>query len=254
MGFFLRNFDPPVSENALLARKKGMARIFELLGRDLGAYFKAGVLAFLSLLPYIIGVGFAIAAHAVLQLLLAGVIGGMIAAPQVCGAADTLLRSMRDEVGWWWGTYRRAWKRNVKASLAPGAVFGLISAIQIFVLFHLNVLEKSIGDLFVLAASAIFTAGLMSYYIPMLVLLNLSAGSLLKNSVVLFLGHLPRTLLAAFIQLAWSALILLFFPYSMILLFFCSFWFPYLLAFSVVYPILDGSFGIEDAISDLQKQ
>ena len=42
MGFFNRNFDRPgpgVAKDA--PRKKGAARWFEILGRDLGSFFKA---------------------------------------------------------------------------------------------------------------------------------------------------------------------------------------------------------------------
>ena len=34
----------------------------------------------------------------------------MIAAPQIVGLNDTILRTLRDEPGYWWETYRRTWK------------------------------------------------------------------------------------------------------------------------------------------------
>ena len=119
-------------------RKKGFARLIEILGRDLWPFFKAGFLTLLGAVPFLVLMVMAIATHAVIFVLAAGIIGGMIAAPQMCGLADTVLRSLRDEPGYWWTTYRRAWKRNAKASLLPGALGGLVLATQIFTLFHMN--------------------------------------------------------------------------------------------------------------------
>ena len=48
-----------------------------------------------------------------------GLLGGAIAGPELCALADTILRGLRDEPGFWWHTYRRAWKRSAKASLLP---------------------------------------------------------------------------------------------------------------------------------------
>ena len=140
MALFNFHFDRPgpgVSPDA--PRKKGPARFFEILGRDLTSFYLAGLLALVSALPFVFGVWFAVDTHSLVPLLLAGVLGGMIAAPQLCGLLDTILRSLRDEPGFWWATYRRAWKRNVRASLLPGAICGLLLAMQIFTVFHYDV-------------------------------------------------------------------------------------------------------------------
>ena len=140
MALFNFHFDRPgpgVSPDA--PRKKGPARFFEILGRDLMSFYLAGLLALVSALPFVFGVWFAVDTHSLVPLLLAGVLGGMIAAPQLCGLLDTILRSLRDEPGFWWATYRRAWKRNVRASLLPGAICGLLLAMQIFTVFHYDV-------------------------------------------------------------------------------------------------------------------
>ena len=136
MALFHYNFDkagPGVPENA--PRKKGLPRFWEMFTRDGTAFWRAGMLALLGAVPYMAGVWFAVVTHAVLPLLLAGVVGGAVMAPQLVGLNDTILRSLRDEPGYWWATYCRAWKRNAKASLLPGAVFGLVLGAQIFALF-----------------------------------------------------------------------------------------------------------------------
>ena len=86
MGLFTRNFDKPgpgVSPDA--PRKKGAARFFEILGRDFSTIWLAGILAMLGGLPFAAGVWFAVETHSLVPLVIAGVLGGMIAAPQIVG-------------------------------------------------------------------------------------------------------------------------------------------------------------------------
>ena len=144
MGLFHQNFDKPgpgVSPDA--PRKKGAARFFEILGRDFSTIWMAGLLALISSLPFALLLWFAVSTHSLIPMLAAGILGGMIAAPQIVGLNDTILRSLRDEPGFWWATYRRAWKRNVKASLLPGAVCGLLLAMEIFTALFLGYLPRS---------------------------------------------------------------------------------------------------------------
>ena len=44
-------------------RKRGVARLLEVLGRDMGPFFKAGFLAVLGALPYIVGVALSVMTH-----------------------------------------------------------------------------------------------------------------------------------------------------------------------------------------------
>ena len=112
-------------------RKKGVARLAEIMGRDMWNFFRAGFLAFLGCLPFIIGMFFAVETHALLFMLLAGIIGGLIAGPELSAMADTVLRSLRDEPGYWWETYRRVWKRNARESLVPGMLTGLVLSVGV---------------------------------------------------------------------------------------------------------------------------
>ncbi|MDO5399480.1 MAG: hypothetical protein Q4F17_00680 [Eubacteriales bacterium] len=251
MGFFYETQEPHIpEEQGQRPRKTGFARLMELWSRDGKQYFLAGLLAFLGLIPYIAGVSFSIMGHTVLPVLLSGIFGGMAAAPQICGAADTILRSMRDEAGWWWLTYQRAWKRNAGASLVPGAVFGLISAVWLFALYH--VAEP--GAFLMLAAAALVLLGLAGTVLPMLVLMELPFWGLVKNAVLLLLGHLPKILLAALVQLAYFGVILWWFPASLLIFLAGSVWVPLSVSLLLVYPILDSHFGIEAAIGDIRRQ
>ena len=72
MALFNFHFDRPgpgVSPDA--PRKKGPARFFEILGRDLTSFYLAGLLALVSALPFVFGVWFAVDTHSLVPLLLA---------------------------------------------------------------------------------------------------------------------------------------------------------------------------------------
>ena len=253
MGLFTRNFDKPgpgVSPDA--PRKKGAARFFEILGRDFSTIWLAGILAMLGGLPFAAGVWFAVETHSLVPLVIAGVLGGMIAAPQIVGLNDTILRTLRDEPGYWWETYRRTWKRNLKESLLPGAVCGLLLAMELFSLCHINIAGGQVAVIAVLVA-LILLAGIAQYLYVQVALLDLSFAGLLKNSLMLFLGYLPRSGLGLLWQLLYWGAVALFWPISSFVLILTSLWLPCLLSLMAIYPALEKSFDIEKKIKAIRE-
>ena len=255
MGLFSsdRYSRPGPGVNPDTPRKKGMSRLLEILGRDLWSFFRAGLLAFAGMLPFVLGMVLAVTSHAVLLVVLAGVVGGMIAMPELVAMADTVLRSLRDEPGYWWQTYRRVWKRNLKESLLPGAIAGVVFGIQIFTLFHLPDLNATVVTWVMLLVSLILTLGLFSYLLPQIALLDLPFFGILKNSALLFLGYLPRSAGAVLIQLVYWALILLFFPLTLYILPLTSVWVPLVPSLLCIYPALNKSFDIEKTITKMRE-
>lgn len=231
-------------------RKRGMSRLMEILGRDLGSFFKAGLLAGVSALPFVVGVTFSVLTHSVLVLLFAAVIGGMIAAPQLTGMADTVLRSLRDEPGFWWHTYRRAWKGNARASLLPGAVLGLVFGGEIFMAFHLVDAQPDTALVVMLIAGIVLAVGVSTYLWPQIALLDLPFPTLLKNAMFLFLAYLPASLGALVVQLVYWAAVILLFPLSLpVFLLLTNFWLPMVPSLLIVYQGLDRSFSIEESLN-----
>lgn len=233
--------------------QEGRRPFVEVLGRDLTSFWLAGLLAMLSAIPFLLGVWFSLVSHAVLPALLAGVLGGMIAAPQLCGLQDVILRSLRDEPGYWWTTYRRVWKRNAKAALLPGALGGLVLAMQIFTVYHLPAGQGGMM-LVALLVGLIFLAGLAQYVFAQIVLLELPFGVVLKNAVLMFLGYLPRTMLGVVWQLAYWGALLLFWPFSSVLLVITGTWLPAVLSLMAIYPLLDQNFHIEENVQKLREE
>lgn len=251
MGLFHQNFDKPgpgVSPNA--PRKKGAARYFEVLTRDFSTFWMAGLLAMISSLPFALGLWFAVTTHSLIPMLLAGILGGMLAAPQIVGLNDTVLRALRDEPGYWWVTYRRAWKRNAKAALLPGAICGLLPATEIFTAFHTE--TGSVAVMVAIFVALILLAGIAQYLYAQVALVDLPFSSLLKNSLMLFLGYLPRSALGILWQGLYWAAIALFWPLSGAVLILTSLWLPCSLSLLAIYPALNKSFDLEKKIKAMR--
>lgn len=254
MGLFTPGYmreGPGVPVNA--PRKKGFARLFEVLGRDFKSFYIAGLLALLSALPYALGLVYAVQTHAVLPLLLAGVLGGMLMGPQLSGLTDTILRSLRDEPGYFWATYRRAWKQNVRASLLPGALCGLALGGQVFCLALYRPQGVVYGALLLL--SLFLTVGLTLYLFVQIPLMDMPFPRLLVNALLLLVGNLPGSLKALAAVLIYALLCFLFYPLTLIFLpLTLGLWFPLLLALMGLYPGLDKILHIEEKINAMREE
>lgn len=233
--------------------KKGLLRLFELIDRDGGKFYKSGLLALLSMIPFMIVLGAAVVNGAPIYLILS-IPAGMLAAPQIVACADTVMRSMRDEIGWWWwDTYKTVWKRNLKASLLPGAVIGFLIAAQLFGLYVIALLEDPVRDFWMLFAAALVETAVLGFYLPMLVCMELPFPALLRNCFVLFFFHPIKSLTAALLTLIYFIIILIWFPLTTVLLAGTGIWLPMLFSCSILYPALDRHFGLKEAYKNLQK-
>lgn len=240
--------DPSAAPERELPRKTGIPRLWETLNRDFWDLFRAGFLALLGCTPFALGLLYSLIAHSLLNALIAGLLGGAIAGPQLCGLADTVLRGLRDEPGFWWHTYRRAWKRSAKASLLPGALGGALLAAQFFCLFYAGVLGLDILTGAALVAGVFLVLALSLYFWPQLALMELSFGQLLKNSVLLFIGQLPRSLGALVLLAGYLGLVAWFFFYALPLLPFTNLWLPVVPALFLIYPGINENFQIEEKL------
>lgn len=226
-------------------RKKGFARFAELLGRDGLDLFRAGFLALLGCLPFLGGVIYVCAAHSMALAPLLGLAGGILAGPELCGLADTCLRAMRDEPGFWWHLYRRAWRRNAIASLLPGAAGGLLLGTDIFLFFHAQALGMSGAVSSVLLAGTLLLLGLAVYVWPQIALTDLRFLQVLRSSALLFAAQLPRSLGALAVLGGYIFIMVWFFPIADLLLPLTNLWLPAVWALLIVYPGLEEHFPVE---------
>lgn len=244
---FLPNYDSSGPERDL-PRKTGIFRLWEMLSRDFWDLFRAGFLALLGCAPFLLGVIYSLSAYVLIYAPVAGLLGGAIADPELCGLADTVLRGLRDEPGFWWHTYKRAWARNAKSCLLPGAVGGTLLATQVFLLFHAGALGLNTAVGAALIAGILLVLALSLYLWPQLALMELSFPQLVKNSALLFLGQLPRSVAALAIVAGYLGLSARFYMFALPLLPFASLWLPVLPALFLIYPGINENFQIEDQL------
>lgn len=251
---FQYNFDKPgPGVNPGEPRKTGYRRFAELLSLSGWSFFKAGILACISFLPFYFGLAMAVITHLFPLMLLSGILGGAIVGPQITGIADTILRAQRDEPGMWWLTYKAAWKRNWKASLLPGALAGFLAASLVFMLTHLNPEFLSIPVMLGMLISALVSLAMFTYLIPQIALFDMGLGQILRNALLLTLRHPLRTLAAAAAQLLYWGLFLAYYPLTQIMLPITGLWFPLFMGLSIVYTPMEADFDLENRVKEKQE-
>lgn len=225
-----------------VGRKVGVPRFFELMGRDLWSFYRAGFLCVLAYLPGAAVVGFGLLVNAPLLCLLGG--------PFLSGLLDTVLRALRDEPGYWWHTYKRAWKQNWRQSLLPGALLGLFLGGWSWMLRSLATAEEAPGTgAWVAAAVSVFVCtGFLAWLLAQVPLVDLPLGQLLKNAGLMFFGFFPRTAAAALVLAVYWGLTLLFMPATILVVLLFGFWLPAVIALMILYPGLDKAFALEKTL------
>ena len=191
---------PGVEKDA--PRKTGVGRFFELVGRDMSSMFLANLLTCLGFLPVICLVYIGFLMNSLPVMLVSAAAGGILAGPALAGMYDTVLRALRDEAGYWWTTYRKAFKRNFKASILPGVLYCVVVTVQIFfVYFCFNMLYHgtNVGVPMWVATvlNLLLLHMLFSYLWPQVVLLDQPLFQTLKNSVNCMIAFLPHALAAS---------------------------------------------------------
>ena len=218
--------------------------------------FLANLLACIGFLPVICLVYIGFLANSLPVMLASAVVGGILAGPALAGMYDTVLRALRDEAGYWWVTYRRAFKRNFKASIAPGIFYCVVVTAQIFlVYFCFNMLSKgtNVGvPLWVATVlNLLIFQMLFAYMWPQVVLLDQPFSLTVKNSINCMIAFLPHALAAALVTILFWGLVILCMPLGLLLMLVLGFWFQCEICCQIVYGDLNRVFHIEESIQKL---
>ncbi len=237
---------------AVIPREKGAARFWEILDRDFIKLLTAGLLFFVSLIPLGAVILLSVETGDVPMLFLGGALGGMIAAPQLTALLDLILRSLRDQSFLWWQTYCVGWKRNLRSSMLPGAVTGILTVLDLFAFWKMRPEQIGVGMLFFFAVSAILIAALSFLVMIQIPIMELGIRAMFRNAEILLLRFLPRCTAAAIVMIGYSMVCYLFFPASLIFLMLLNSWFPILLAVMILYKPLNQVFEIEERLRSLQ--
>ena len=234
-------------------RKTGVGRFFELLGRDMNGMFLANLLACLGFLPVICLVYIGFLMNNLPVMLVSAAVGGILAGPTLAGVYDTVLRALRDEPGYWWTTYRRAFRQNFKASILPGILYCVVVTVQIFmVYFCFNMLAQGVnvgtGVWVATVLNLVIFHMMFAYMWPQVVLLEQPLRQTLANSVRCMLAFLPHALAAAIVQVVFWGIVILCMPLGLLLMVVFGFWFSCEVCCQIVSGDLERVFHIEEKI------
>ena len=246
---------PGVEKDA--PRKTGAGRFFELVGRDMSSLFLANILTCIGFLPVICMVYIGFLMNSLPVMLLSAAVGGILAGPALAGMYDTVLRALRDEAGYWWMTYRKAFKRNFKASIVPGILYCVVITTQIFlVYFCFNMLyhgtNVGIGMWVATVLNLVLFHMLFSYMWPQVVLLDQPFAQTLKNSLNCMIAFLPHALAASIVTILFWGLVILCMPLGLLLMLVFGFWFCCEVTTQIVYGDLNRVFHLEENIRKLR--
>lgn len=233
-------------------RPVGFARYKQVLERDWKRFFLVDLLTLGSLIPFGLGMGYAVLSSSVLVLIPVCILGGLIAGPGMAGMYDMILRGLRDNVDDWWHSYKKAMGQNWKAALLPGVILCLFLGFLIFACAMLwwSSAPISPGTVAILAASALIFTMVFSVWWPQVVLFSQRPGIQIKNCILFCILHFWRTLGTAALQIGWWILMVLFLPWSAFLVPFLGVWYILYVSCFLIYDRLDNAFRIEEQISE----
>ena len=218
--------------------------------------FLANLLTCLGFVPVISLVYIGFLMNNLPVMLISAAVGGILAGPVLAGMYDTVLRALRDEAGYWWVTYRKAFKRNFKASILPGVLYCVVVTLQIFlVYFCFNMLYHgtNVGvPLWVATVlNLLIFQMLFAYMWPQIALLDQPLSLTLKNSINCMIAFLPHALAASIVQILFWGVVILCMPLGLLLMLVFGFWFVTEVSCQIVYGDLDRVFHIEEKIRKL---
>ena len=167
--------DRPDLERSAI-RKRGFVGYMDMLWREFFELLKLNLLFVLSCVP-------------------------IITIPAALTAMHRITSVMvRDENHFLWPDYWKAFRRDFWKSLGGGAAIAAVMALFVLsTVFYYNLMQ--VNKVFVLLAGfaacvVLLTLCVSFYFFPMLAMVDLPLGALLKNSMALVFGNIGKTLLA----------------------------------------------------------
>lgn len=228
-------------------RQTGFRRYTQLLERHWEDWLKLNLLTLLGLVPLALGILLSIISSSVLLLFPLSVLGGAIAGPFLAGLYDNLLRCFRDDTVPWWQSYKKSWKQNLHGSLIPGALLGLMIGLFAFMamLFWYSSAAPTPGTVLLAAFSALMTTIFIQLYFTQLVLFQQTPALRMRNALLFLIQNFWQMLGVALMQLLYWVLLLLFSPWTLLLLPITGVWYTLFVSELLLYDRLDAAFQIE---------
>jgi len=260
MGIFSRNFNKPgpgVKKDE--PRKKGAARFFELLFRDFWDYAKLNILLCLCVLPtvavFVLGLlGLYPGIAFFLSIVLAFPVGGAMVA-----YIYYITKMMRDDPSFVWYEFKRKFKENFKQA-APIGIFCTAFIYAQIMLWGSMIFGDFGADLtwMIISLFSLLIFGMIMPYVFLhLAYLELKTFSVIKNSILLSFGFVPRSFMGSFLGgLMWIAFAL-YYPLSLLFVPVIAFFgisIAMLLCLMWVWKPFDEHFKIEEILVERVKE
>lgn len=225
MGLFSPNFNRPgpgVPKDA--PPKKGFARFFEILFRDYSTMFKANLLFVLCCIPLTLIITFGFIFREYLGMILIAAVlylaASCLIGPMLVSVHAVVVKMVRDEPGYMWHDFKKAWKSNLKQSVPAGVMLCALLLVEVVALLFYMAQNMSFG--FVMVGIVLFcilvvvTCGLLVFL--QILFIDLPLGGMMKNALFMMFGFTKRTLPAGLVVCVLGALLILFFPLTLILI------------------------------------
>ena len=254
MGLFVHDdpsYDPSI-------RQTGFYRYRQLLSECASHWFLVDLITLAGALPLAAGVVAGIVTSSIVVLIPCSILGGMIFGPFLAGMFDAVYRGMRDDNTARWANYRKSWRQNWRGSLLPGAFLGLFLGLYTFMtmLFWWSERSPSLGTVALYLFSGLLLLVFTTLYWPQLVLFQQTMLNRLRNIVLFASKYMWRVVGAVLVQMVYIAVLVLFAPWSLMLVPFLGLWYILFLSQFIIYDALNQELHIEElfgALSDIEE-
>lgn len=235
-------------------RQTGFNRYKQLLSRHFREWAVLNAVTVLGALPLIGGILVSVAASSVLVLIPASILGGMIFGPFLSCLYDNMLRRMRDDVMPWRMNFAKSWKQNFWGSLVPGALLGLFVGMYCFMgmLFWWAAVPPGWATVLLYLLSAVLVLAVIKVYWPQLVLFRQKDSIRLRNCVLFILRNFRQVFTAVLLEMLYLAAMLLFAPWTLLLIPVTGIWYPVFFSLHRLYSLLDDAFEIESQFAEAE--
>lgn len=232
-------------------RLTGFARYTEVLERNIKKFLLTNLLAFAGFLPFACGTLLAILSSSILVLIPSCILGGMFAGPALSCMYDAIFRGLRDAPGKCLANCKLAWKQNWRQSLLPGILFCLLLGFYIFMamLFWWSSRFPGWGTLALYLFGLLLFTMFFSVCWPQITLFSQPFRQCAGNCLLFILRFFPKIAGAALLQMGYWIILLLFLPWSVLLLPLTGFWFILYTVNFLLYNTLNDTFQIEEQIA-----
>lgn len=241
-------FTPGDNSEDYRYRQEGFRRYRQLLTFYAGTWFRIGLFTVAGAIPLATGIFFSILSSSILVLIPCSIVGGMIFGPFLAGMFDSILRGLRDDPNNWWSNYKKSWRQNWRGSLLPGALLGLFIGVYAFMAYIFWVSER--GPTPATLALSLFSGFLAillnTLYWPQMVLFRQSAVNRMRNIILFTAKYLWKVAGACVLQMAYFLLIVLFAPWTLLLIPILGVWYILFLSQFLLYEALDRELRIEE--------